>query len=91
MKSSPENSPEAARTRRVALLSAPPLLALALAAYAFSGAHMKADAGAKPVSTAAAPSTAVEATSRADPTSTEESPVMPPQDAELLAYRPYGG
>lgn len=91
MKPSPDTSPDAARTRRLALLAAAPVAVLAVAVYAFTGLHTEADASAKPVLAKAAPSAATNEAPPVVPASTEEAPVPSQQDAELFAYRPHGG
>lgn len=91
MKPSPDTSPDAVRTRRLALLAAAPLAVLAFAVYAFFGLHTEADASAKPVLARAAPSAATTEAPHAAPANVDEAPVPSQQDAELSAYRPHGG
>ncbi len=91
MNPSPETSPGTARTRRLALLTAAPLAALAFVVYAFFGLHTEADAGAKPVATAATPLAAKEGAPQAAAANIDEAPMPPQHDAELFAYRPHGG
>jgi len=91
MNRSPDTSPDAARTRRLALLAVP-LAVLAFTAYAFSGLHAEADASAKPVMAKAAPSaTTTMQAPRSSPASVDETPPPSDQDTELLAYHTHGG
>ena len=90
MNHSPETSPETRRARRLTLWTAPPVAVLAVAAYAFSGLHAAADAGHVPVSAAPAPP-AIHSAPPPSATSPEETPILREHDAELLAYRTYGG
>jgi hypothetical protein len=90
MNDSPETSNRAGRTRRLTLLSAPPLAALAFGIYAFTGVQAPADAGDATVPAPAAPA-AIEATPYAAPISPEENLILREHDAELLSYRTYGG
>ena len=90
MKPSPDPSSDAGRVRRLSLLAAAPIAALAFAVYAFTGLHTDADAIAKPVLSGAAPSAAgMEAAAAA--AKGDEAPVPSEQDAELLAYHSHGG
>ena len=90
MKPSPDPSSDASRVRRLSLLAAAPLAALAFAVYAFTGLHTDADVIAKPVLSGAAPSAAgMEAAAAA--AKGDEAPVPSEQDAELLAYHSHGG
>lgn len=91
MNLSPDTSPSAARTRRLALLAAAPLAVLAFAVYAFSGLHTEADASAKPVLAKAAPSAATQEAPRFAPANADERSVPSQHDAELFAYRAHGG
>ena len=90
MNALPETSPHPSRAGRVTLLAAAPLAALALAMYAFSGAHTEAGTGDVPAPAAALP-TVIEAAPSSTVTTPEEIPVLREHDAELLAYRPHGG
>jgi hypothetical protein len=91
MKPSPDPSSDAGRVRRLSLLAAAPLAAVAFAVYAFTGLHTDADATAKPVPSGAAPSAATVEAAAAAPAKADEAPVPSEQDAELLAYHSYGG
>jgi len=91
MNPSPDTSPEAVRTRRLALLAAAPLAVLAFAVYAFTGQHTDADASAKPVLAKAARPEATTQAPQVAPITVDEAPVPSPQDAELLAYHAHGG
>jgi hypothetical protein len=91
MKPSPDPSSDAGRVRRLSVLAAAPLAALALTVYAFTGLHTDADATGKPVLSRAAPSaTAMEPAATA-PAKVDETTVPSEQDAELLAYHSHGG
>lgn len=91
MNRSPDLSPDAVRTRRLALLAAAPLAVLAAAVYAFSGLHTEVDASAKPVLARVVPSAATTEAPRSAPAQIDEAPVPSQHDAELFAYRPHGG
>jgi hypothetical protein len=91
MTPSPDTSPDAVRTRRLALMAAAPVAVLAFAVYAFSGLHTEADAGARPAAAPAAPVAVMKEAPRAAPANVDEAPLPSPQDAELLAYRSHGG
>jgi hypothetical protein len=91
MNPSPDTSPDAARTRRLALLAAAPIAVLAFAVYAFTGLHTAADASATPALAKAAPSAATTGTPPSAAANVDEAPVLSPPDAELLAYQPHGG
>jgi len=91
MKPSPDPSSDASRVRRLSLLAAAPLAAVAFAVYAFTGLHTDADATAKPVLSAAAPAAATMEAGAAAPAKLDEAPVPSEQDAELLAYHSHGG
>jgi len=91
MNRSPDTSPDAVRTRRLALMAAAPLAVVAFAVYAYTGLHPEADAGAKPSLARAAPSAAMKEAPPFAPTSVDEAPVPSQQDSELLAYHPHGG
>ena len=91
MKPSPDPSSDAGRVRRLSLLAAAPLAALAFAVYAFTGLHTDADATAKPVLSGVAPSVATMEAAAAASAKVDEAPVPSEQDAELLAYHSHGG
>ena len=91
MNPSPDTSPGAMRTRRIALLTAAPLAALAFVVYAYSGLHTKAGANVEPVSAVAAPFASMQDAPHAAPANVDEAVVPPQHDAELFAYRPHGG
>jgi hypothetical protein len=72
-------------------MTAPPLVVLAFAVYAFSGLHAEADAASEPQAEPAAPFAALAPSTDAAPTKVDDVPVMSQHDTELLAYRPHGG
>lgn len=91
MNPSLETSTRSGRTGRIAMLTAPPLVALAFAVYAFSGLHTEADAASDPVDERAASLAAAPRATNAAPTEVDDVPVTSQHDAELLNYRPHGG
>ncbi len=86
----PEGAAQRTRSRRMTtLLTAAPVAAVMLGAYAFSALQMPADAGASP--TPPTKST-TEPTPYATPAAGSElTPIVREHDLELHAYMPHGG